>query len=239
MAGTCSAPSGGAEESKIEIIVGETETRYLIDMAKIGPLWKLVMREEPSVIRLRRYEPDIFQMVADWTEGLPFPRVCKALIPDSPYDFVANPTQTRLLRVMLFAEDFEWEALYNDAIDAYRWGEVELDIWSPHREHIEMAYEHSFWWVRTFMAEYIYGMGKKNGDLSEYASDDFYRIPNFIADVLDRVDGKCLFIYPTPANGGRGVLEKDEPLNLHKASYHVHNGQDMVSCNEVYCKGWK
>jgi hypothetical protein len=225
---------------------------------------KLVGLAAEGNIRLPLDDPDMFKLIADWTKGTPLPRITRQPKINQEGGYGGEPeiepasihrhplvlaytsdekTQDQLFDIMLFAERHQWERLFNDAIDAYRQGEVTLNRPRPSWRHIERAYRNDGknGMVRTFMVDYIYAAAKAKKNLSMYLmmGDHYQRLPGFIEDIFQRFDGRGPFRYPTFYSGGMGVIEEEAPLNLLATSYHIHNGRAELSCFDGYCAGWK
>ncbi|KAI3325712.1 hypothetical protein HD806DRAFT_533376 [Xylariaceae sp. AK1471] len=145
----------------------------------------------------------------------------------------AHKTQNILLGLMVMAERHGWEKLYNAAIDAFREGEANLDRNRPSLAHIEEVYEKtsSESSIRQFFGDYAYSLGKANRDISWYLQEKFFqKIPDFLEDMLKRVDGKGPFKYPFWCRNGKEVFTQEAPLELSTTTYHIHDGR-----LELYC----
>ncbi|TGJ79651.1 hypothetical protein E0Z10_g9115 [Xylaria hypoxylon] len=159
----------------------------------------------------------------------------------------AHATQCLLLDLMMLAERYGWEKLYNDAIDAFREGEVNLERERPNLLHIEVVYQRTAAEspVRQFLGDYAYGLAKANKNLTWYLQEKlFEKIPDFLEDMLKRVDGKGPFEYPFERAASKGgengengerkdnkeVLAQETPLDLCATTYHLHGGHMVLDC---------
>ncbi|KAI0474211.1 hypothetical protein F4859DRAFT_521933 [Xylaria cf. heliscus] len=159
----------------------------------------------------------------------------------------AHTTQCVLLDLMMMAERYGWEELYNAAIDAYREGEANLERERPSLLHIEVVYRRTSAGspVRQFLGDYAYSLARVNKDLTWYLQEKWFeKLPEFLEDMLKRVDGKGPFEYPfrrrqegkdkdgegSDKNYGKGVLTREAPLDLSATTYHIHGGRMELDC---------
>lgn len=163
-------------------------------------------------------------------------------------------TQSLLLDLMITAERHAWESLYNAAIDAFREGEANLARARPSTLHLEAAYNRTPGpgsTVRAFMADYAFALARARREFSWYLREGWFeRIPEFLEDMLVRVDGKGPFRYPVlrrvreregevggddgdgegGGDGGWEFLHREVPLDLQAVTYHVHEGRMVLDC---------
>ncbi|KAI1125229.1 hypothetical protein F5Y10DRAFT_268272 [Nemania abortiva] len=246
----------------VTVSVGQNGRIFQVHLGKIGPLAKLLQSpslKSPPHIALPNDDPKNFNAVVNWIYGTPFPRVSKvcehvdktlsgsektkeAAATTKPGSLPLEDTyatQCMLLDVMMMAERWKWEQLYNAAIDAFREGERNLKRERPHPVHIKVIYKRTWRgsYVRQFMGDYAYSLAKENKDLSWYMREKFFEnIPDFLEDMLERVDGKGRWQYPihqvTRKDGEvrRETLAHEAPLDLSLTTYHVHGGKIRLDC---------
>ncbi|KAI0520883.1 hypothetical protein F5B22DRAFT_653832 [Xylaria bambusicola] len=156
----------------------------------------------------------------------------------------ALATQCMLLDLMMFADRYEWEDLYNAAIDAFRAGEINMMRNQPSTLHIAVVYSRTGADspVREFLCDYAYALAKKNRDIMWYWRKNWFQtVPEFLADMLKRVDGKGPFQYPfenyrilDDDDGDKTIdmrtLYEEAPLDLDETTYHVHGGCLWLDC---------
>ncbi|RWA10552.1 hypothetical protein EKO27_g4559 [Xylaria grammica] len=165
----------------------------------------------------------------------------------------AHATQCLLLDLMMLAERYGWEKLYNAAIDAFREGEANLQRERPDLLHIEVVYQRTAAEspIRQFLGDYVYALARADRNLTWYLREKWFeKIPELLADMLKRVDEKGPFQYPFDrgaskdkdkenGEGGeddgekqdeREVLAQETPLDLSATTYHIHDGRMMLDC---------
>ncbi|KAI8953298.1 hypothetical protein F4801DRAFT_576752 [Xylaria longipes] len=158
----------------------------------------------------------------------------------------AHTTQRMLLDLMMMAERYDWEQLYNAAIDAFREGEGNLERQRPSLGHIKMVYRQTSAGspVRVFMADYAYSLARVNRNITWYMQEKwFQKFPDFMEDMLKRVDGNGPFKYPyqrfregkdgegiSGKNYGKEVLTHEAPLDMSATTYHIHSGRMKLDC---------
>ncbi|KAI1428996.1 hypothetical protein F5Y12DRAFT_710546 [Xylaria sp. FL1777] len=153
----------------------------------------------------------------------------------------AHATQCMLLDIMMLAERHGWEELYNAAIDAFREGEANLERDRPSPQHIEVVYQRTSAGspIRQFLGDYAYSLARANKDITWYWHENWFRkIPEFLEDMLKRVDGKGPFQYPFARGVGSsgedgdssGLIAHESPLELSGTTYHIHGGRMELDC---------
>ncbi|KAF2963577.1 hypothetical protein GQX73_g9996 [Xylaria multiplex] len=156
----------------------------------------------------------------------------------------AHATQCLLLDLMMLAERYSWEELYNAAIDAFREGEANLERERPDLLHIGIVYQRTTAEspIRQFLGDYAYALARSHQNLTWYLQEKWFdKIPEFLEDMLKRVDGKGPFEYPfkhgagkdtkNSKDGDEGVtFEHEAPLDLSATTYHIHGGSIVLAC---------
>ncbi|KAI0432417.1 hypothetical protein F5Y09DRAFT_353516 [Xylaria sp. FL1042] len=165
----------------------------------------------------------------------------------------AHATQCMLLDIMMLAERYDWEKLYNAAIDAFREGEANLVRDRPSMQHIEVVYRRTTAGspIRQFLGDYAYSLARANKDITWYWHENWFRkIPEFLEDMLKRVDGNGPFQYPFERRAGKdsedggdskdgqgsgkgnseNILTQEAPLELSATTYHIHGGRMELDC---------
>ncbi|KAI1277874.1 hypothetical protein F5Y07DRAFT_398022 [Xylaria sp. FL0933] len=165
----------------------------------------------------------------------------------------AHATQCMLLDIMMLAERYDWEKLYNAAIDAFREGEANLARERPSTQHIEVVYQRTAAGspIRQFLGDYAYSVARENKDITWYWREGWFRkMPEFLEDMLKRVDGNGPFQYPFERRAGSRskdggdskdswdidegdsdkVLTHEVPLDLSATTYHIHGGRMVLDC---------
>lgn len=155
----------------------------------------------------------------------------------------AHATQCMLLDLMMFAERHDWELLYNAAVDAFRAGEANLARDRPSLLHIEIAYGRTPVGspIRELLSDYAWTLARANKDITWYWTEGLFRkIPDFLEDMLKRVDGNGPFQYPSEHRRveegvdeeycERRYLAEEAPLDLAKTTYHLHGGRLQLDC---------
>lgn len=159
----------------------------------------------------------------------------------------AQETQCMLLDIMMMAERWEWEQLYNAAIDAFREGEANLERERPSLLHIEVVYLRTSAGspIRQFLGDYAYSLAKMNRNMSFYLQEKWFEaIPDLLEDMMRRMDGKGPFAYPLQRPGSKDgesskdggeqcsveILAEEAPLDLAATTYHIHGGRMVLDC---------
>ncbi|KAI1347037.1 hypothetical protein F5Y01DRAFT_307813 [Xylaria sp. FL0043] len=165
----------------------------------------------------------------------------------------AHATQCMLLDIMMLAERYDWEKLYNAAIDAFREGEANLARERPSTQHIEVVYQRTAAGspIRQFLGDYAYSLARENKDITWYWREGWFRkIPEFLEDMLKKVDGNGPFQYPFERRAGSDstegkdskdswgidegdsekILTHEAPLDLSATTYHIHAGRMVLDC---------
>ncbi|KAI1360828.1 hypothetical protein F5Y08DRAFT_38959 [Xylaria arbuscula] len=155
----------------------------------------------------------------------------------------AHATQCMLLDLMMFAERHEWEVLYNAAVDAFRAGEANLERDRPSLLHLEVAYRRTAIGspIRELLSDYAWTLAKQNKNITRYWNEGLFRkIPEFLEDMLKRVDGNGPFKYPFEHREAEEVvaddyselryLAQEAPLDLAETTYHLHDGRLRLDC---------
>ncbi|KAI0903741.1 hypothetical protein F4823DRAFT_617454 [Ustulina deusta] len=156
----------------------------------------------------------------------------------------AHATQCMLLDIMMLAERHGWEKLYNAAIDAFREGEANLARERPSLLHIEVGYRRTAAGspIRQFLGDYAYSLARANKNITWYWRENWFRkMPEFLEDMLKRVDGDGPFQYPFERRGRKDsndgetgdckeVLPREAPLDLAATTYHIHGGRMELDC---------
>ncbi|KAJ8119061.1 hypothetical protein ONZ43_g3865 [Nemania bipapillata] len=164
----------------------------------------------------------------------------------------ALSTQCMLLDIMMMAERWRWEKLYNAAIDAFRDGERNLRRERPSLLHIKVVYLRTSAGspLREFLGDYAYSLAKANKNMSFYLKEGWFeRLPDFLEDIMRRMDGKGPFTYPLQRRSSKDgefdkekgkrnnkeILAEEAPLDLAATTYHVHGGHLVLDCQR---SGW-
>ncbi|KAI0965554.1 hypothetical protein F4678DRAFT_485205 [Xylaria arbuscula] len=153
----------------------------------------------------------------------------------------AYHTQCMLLDVMMLAERHDWEQLYNAAIDAFREGEANLQRERPSLQHIEVVYKRTSAEspIRKFMGDYAYSLAIANKDIMWYWRENWFRkFPEFLEDMLKRVDGNGPFQYPfqrhdsqdSDGSDSNETIANEAPLDLSATTYHFHGKRMELDC---------
>ncbi|KAI0538593.1 hypothetical protein GGR58DRAFT_513010 [Xylaria digitata] len=163
----------------------------------------------------------------------------------------AHATQCLLLDLMMLAERYSWEKLYNAAIDAFREGEANLERERPDLLHIEVVYQRTTAEspIRQFLGDYVYALARSHQNLAWYLQENWFdKIPEFLEDMLKRVDGKGPFQYPFKRGAGKDTenskdgddgraIEHEAPLDLSATTYHIHDGSMVLACKRSENRG--
>lgn len=101
---------------------------------------------------------------------------------------------------MLLAEIAGWDQCFNDAMDNYRHGEIQIKRKSLNLDHIDLAYS-TIAAARhmpdcsptlNFIADYAYPKGTEHGLLTVYM-ELFAKFPRFLSDIKLREQGPHSF----------------------------------------------
>jgi hypothetical protein len=146
----------------------------------------------------------------------------------------AENLQITLLKLMIFAENYKWEPLFNDAIDAFRSGEATLQRTHALTSHIFLAFSscQAPSQVQTFIGDYAISLGYRNGCMSNY-QDLLSCQPAFFSFMLARMD--------TEIPDGYTEMEDKFDINNHDGpkpnlmdrahiTYHIHHGAFVMFC---------
>ncbi|KAI1347042.1 hypothetical protein F5Y01DRAFT_319119 [Xylaria sp. FL0043] len=147
-------------------------------------------------------------------------------IPDDEAE-KAEKMQILLLKLIIFAETHKWNQLFNDAIDAFKYGEAQLRRLYTPPSHIDLVFASSktLNTLRRFMFEYTMALGYKNRSMSKY-QDLLMSHPKILSLMLSGTDsGSLPWSWPGCQNVQR-VLQTD-PLEVF---HHNHNPSFFVDC---------
>jgi RNAse (barnase) inhibitor barstar len=144
--------------------------------------------------------------------------------------------QLTLLNVLLIADKYCWDDLFNDAMDVYRKGEERLARPHPVLRHIELAYRHcpSSSPLVTLLADTAFYQGQANQSSSEMAEFGLV-CKEFWEDVMARQEGK---ISVPGFNRYGGIRTSKSPLSRAGGTvYHRHGrnwnkGECPRSCEQ-------
>ncbi|KAI2634586.1 hypothetical protein GGS21DRAFT_110464 [Xylaria nigripes] len=145
----------------------------------------------------------------------------------------AEKEQILLLKLMIFADSFRWEGLFNDAIDAYMYGETMLRRSHLPLSHFLVAFNEIFdgpkhpTLSQQFIIDHAIQLGYKNKKTSLYR-DELLDYPHITAIFLGRLDrnvsdgtaGDQLIVW---ANPPKPAFELAHP-------YHMHQGIFSFNC---------
>ncbi|GAP85173.1 hypothetical protein SAMD00023353_2201100 [Rosellinia necatrix] len=164
--------------------------------------------------------------------GDPFTRRCPSIPSHIPLNEAvkADKAQILLLKLMIFAETFKWEALFNEAIDAFRHGETQLHrTYTPTSQtNLLFSVPQATPAVQRFIVDYALHLGRKHNSMSQYR-DLMLSQPDILSSMLANMDKKT----PSASMQNFGinpdsVPDTSDPVNI---AYHLHNGALIVDCN--------
>ncbi|KAI0903740.1 hypothetical protein F4823DRAFT_635364 [Ustulina deusta] len=136
----------------------------------------------------------------------------------------AERGQILLLKLAIFSETHKWEPLFNDAMDAFRYGEAQLcRLYAP-TLHIDLAFADSQTskTVQRFILDYATALGYKHNSMSKYR-DLLLSHPEFLSLMLSGMDSRTLVCF------GHGRRQISNNFDV-KVSYHIHNGRFVMHC---------
>ncbi|KAI1112889.1 hypothetical protein F5Y14DRAFT_240422 [Nemania sp. NC0429] len=139
----------------------------------------------------------------------------------------AEKGQFLLLKLMIFAEDYKWEQLFNDAIDAFSHGESHLRPLHTPTHYIDLAFSHSPppTAVRRYILDYAIALGSRHNTMSKY-QDAILSHPEILATMLSRMD-----LGAPGAFGLRPVGDPNDPSDQTDPTtdtYHIHDGRYVI-----------
>jgi len=170
------------------------------------------------------------------TEQIPMP------IPFPSY-IEAEFLQLTLLKVMLIADKYCWDDLFNDTMDVYRKGENRLARGHPVLRHMELAYAHCPRTspLVTLLADAAFYLGMANPPSSSVLAEFGLGCPEFWADVRARERGS-VGVPGINRYGRVRVNSSKSPLcKMSGTVYHRHagleNGEECPSSCERRRRG--
>jgi hypothetical protein len=135
----------------------------------------------------------------------------------------AEYLQLTLVKLLVMAEKYGWDDLFNDAMDAFREGERYLARRHPLSRHLELAYTgcHPHSPLLVFFADYAFWAGKYHNTLTELL-EVAVGLPDLLSDLCKRLDGRV-----AAPGGGQGVFDlpvgwREGPLAGESRNYHLH-----------------
>lgn len=135
---------------------------------------------------------------------------------------------------MVFAERYKWEQLFNDAMDAFSYGEVQLHRLYLPTPYIDLAFSHSpaSPAARRFILNYAMALGHRHNSMSTY-QEAILAHPEILSWMLARMDMRTLagFAHDTPDGTPNAFTHQTDPA---QDTYHVHNGTFVARCR---CRG--
>ncbi|KAI3325713.1 hypothetical protein HD806DRAFT_521225 [Xylariaceae sp. AK1471] len=146
----------------------------------------------------------------------------------------ADKLQIILLKLMIFAENYKWEPLFNAAIDAFRYGEAKLRRSQALTSHIFLAFSHcqAPSQVQAFIGDYALSLGYQNCCMSDY-QELISSLPAFLSFILARMDSRIPDGYTeyddTFATSRHADLNID-PMDRTNITYHIHHGDFTMFC---------
>ncbi|KAI1182021.1 hypothetical protein F5B17DRAFT_221152 [Nemania serpens] len=134
----------------------------------------------------------------------------------------ADRCQTLLLKLMMFAEKYKWEPLFNEAMDAFSYGEAQLRRLYLPASHIDLAFSNpASSAVRRFVRDYAMALGCKNNSMSMY-QEAMLSHPEILSWVLARMD-----LRTPPLNIPNAFTTQPDPA---RDTYHIHDGSLVARC---------
>ncbi|KAI0538589.1 hypothetical protein GGR58DRAFT_526011 [Xylaria digitata] len=151
-----------------------------------------------------------------------------ACIPDTEA-VKAEKGQTLLFKLMIFTEKFGWERLFNDAIDAFRYGEEQLGRLYVPASYIDFAFlEPRSIMVQCFVSRYVVALGYKHSNMSKY-KDLILSHPEILSYILRSIDSGIFPGFDYINNFTRKTFTS--PTIPPHTTYHIHNGKLILACN--------
>ncbi|KAI1277879.1 hypothetical protein F5Y07DRAFT_361937 [Xylaria sp. FL0933] len=139
----------------------------------------------------------------------------------------AGKGQRLLLRLIIFAETRKWEPLFNDAIDAFQYGEAQLHRLYTPLSHIKLAFAgfRTLNTLQRFLFDHAMALGYENKTMSKY-QDLLSSNPEFLSLMLSGIDSRDLAWFKRPCQNSEQLVHND-PL---KVFYHNHSGSLVLDC---------
>ncbi|KAI0813885.1 hypothetical protein GGR55DRAFT_676814 [Xylaria sp. FL0064] len=139
----------------------------------------------------------------------------------------AEKTQILLLKLIIFAETHKWDPLFNNAIDAFKYGEAQLRRLYTPPSHIDLVFASSqtLNTLRRFMFEYSMALGYKNRSMSNY-QDLLISHPKILSLMLSNIDSGSLPWFRPGCQNAQRVLQTDSLEVFH----HNHIPNFVVTC---------
>jgi hypothetical protein len=179
-------PTSSAQNRFLHIVFSEPYRKFSVEEIRTADSLRM-----PVAIPKGASEGHVQQSTVVKTEDTDKPVDAKASIEEEN-----ERIQAGLLKLMLVAEIAGWDQCYNDAMDNYRHGEIQMDRNSLNLEHIDLAYstiasarhmpDHSP--TLNFIADYAYSKGTEHGLLTVYLGL-FAKFPRFLSDIQLREQG--------------------------------------------------
>ncbi|KAI1435854.1 hypothetical protein GGR50DRAFT_702392 [Xylaria sp. CBS 124048] len=141
---------------------------------------------------------------------------------------LADRQQIELLKLMIFAEKYKWDSLFNDAADAFFAGEGSLRrLFLPDPYFELVLAEKAVRLTTFFMVDHALTLAFKSKRLYEYADIMLYN-PDFASFMVSRMDA----IIPVGVYGDYRMFWEDTPAGICDVvrAYHAHDGMYCVNC---------
>lgn len=131
--------------------------------------------------------------------------------------------QYLLIKVLSLAERYQWERLFNEAMDAYREGERNMKRETPLAKHVEMAFAFLPQSpMRQFMADYAFYTSRHGHDHHAWVRSGLQQ-EDFLQAVIERHEGRVQVAGYDPTS--QYWDETRSPMAENGPRYHIHEGQ--------------
>ncbi|CAJ2509241.1 Uu.00g142670.m01.CDS01 [Anthostomella pinea] len=152
-------------------------------------------------------------------------------VPDAAAE--SENRQVTLLRLLIMADKYEWEKLYNDTMDAFRSGEKSLERRHASLDHLELVFtrcpQTSF--IQEFLIQYAFYTGVKYGEMSQY-KPVIAKFPHFATAIMAKLDDQSQqYGFPREVDGHVSFRLEGDVLDSPSVTYHVHDGARKVECH--------
>jgi hypothetical protein len=166
----------------------------------------------------------------------------------------AETKQTALLKLLIFAEKYKWEALFNDAMEAFRHGEAQLRRQYVPTSQIFLAFTrcNAPSQVQNFVGHHALCLGFGNNLMKKYQKF-VISAPAFFSFMLEHMDANIVKASSTAEDnnsnndngGGDGHGDGDNDgadggstnessatgkADRTKMAYHIHDGRFIMDC---------